>query len=222
MAEEKKGGSSPFHKDFHQEVLYFVLPGLIILGFLVERFIAYLNSLNLYGATTLWEKFLVWLGEFWSAWTVFATVLTGAAIVWGVYSFLKLKAIGKEEEKIFGPTVDEAVVLEAGSSQKRPDQWQKILAHTHSENSAEWRVAIIEADIMLDEILTAAGYLGEGVGEKLKSVEPSDLLTLDAAWEAHKVRNRIAHAGKDFELNQRETKRIISLFESVFREFGAI
>jgi deoxyadenosine/deoxycytidine kinase len=83
-------------------------------------------------------------------------------------------------------------------------------------------VAIIEADIMLDEMLTALGYLGDGVGEKLKTVEPSNILTLDAAWEAHKVRNRIAHSGKDFELNQRETKRVVGLFESVFREFGMI
>jgi hypothetical protein len=60
------------------------------------------------------------------------------------------------------------------------------------------------------------------VAEKLKSVDSSDMLTLDAAWEAHKVRNRIAHSGSDFELNEREAKRVIMLFESVFREFGMI
>lgn len=225
MAEEKKkvgDASSPFHKDFHQEVLYFVLPGLIILALLLNRLMAYLNTLEIQAGVSLWARFLLWLAGAWSTWKVFGTILSGAAIVWAVYSYMKIHEIAKEEKKIYGPDPEVIPVIEEEKRHKKLEDWQKVLAHAHSENPAEWRVAIIEADIMLDELLTALGYQGEGVGEKLKSVDPSNMLTLDAAWEAHKVRNRIAHSGKDFELSEREVKRITMLFESVFREFGLI
>lgn len=72
---------------------------------------------------------------------------------------------------------------------------------------------------MLDEMLDHMKYQGPGVAEKLKQIEPSDFLTLDDAWEAHKVRNRIAHQGNDYALGQAEARRIIGLYEKVFKEF---
>ena len=72
---------------------------------------------------------------------------------------------------------------------------------------------------MLTDIVSRMGYSGEGLGEQLKQVEKSDFTTLDKAWEAHKVRNTIAHEGGDFILTQREARRIIGLYEDVFREF---
>ncbi len=105
---------------------------------------------------------------------------------------------------------------------KRNDRWQTVLDHVHSTNPSDWRLAIIEADNILDEMVTRIGYKGENLGEKLKSVEPSDFLTLNEAWEAHKVRNKIAHEGLVFKIDHREAKRVISLFEKVFKEFNYI
>ena len=75
---------------------------------------------------------------------------------------------------------------------------------------------------MLDDMLTKQGYDGEGVGEKLKSVESSDFNTLNEAWEAHKVRNQIAHQGSAFDLSDTLARRTIAQYEAVFREFRAI
>jgi transposase len=60
------------------------------------------------------------------------------------------------------------------------------------------------------------------MGERMKAIEKSDFNTIDDAWEAHKARNNIAHQGGGFALNQREARRIISLYERVFREFQLI
>lgn len=101
-------------------------------------------------------------------------------------------------------------------------RWTQIMEHLHSEHPSSWRLAIIEADILLGELLDQLHLYGETIGEKLKAVEKSDFQTIDMAWEAHKVRNMIAHDGADFQLNGREAQRIISLYESVFREFHMI
>lgn len=101
-------------------------------------------------------------------------------------------------------------------------KWQKVLEHLASENAADWKLAILEADIMLEEMLEKMGYPGQTISEKLKMVEKSDFDTLDMAWEAHKVRNSIAHEGSDFILSKDEADRVITMFERVFREFRYI
>src|SRR3990167_5557173 len=84
------------------------------------------------------------------------------------------------------------------------------------------RLAVLEADVLLDEMVTHMGYHGDSLGERLRSVEKSDFVTLDKAWEAHAVRNKIAHEGSAFPLANREAKRVIGLYEEVFREFHYI
>jgi hypothetical protein len=99
-------------------------------------------------------------------------------------------------------------------------KWQQIQTYMQSNSHVEWRQAILEADIMLDEMLTKIGYAGESVGEKLKNVEESDFITLQKAWEAHKVRNRIAHGGAtEVRLDRREADRVVDLYQQVFSEF---
>ena len=101
-------------------------------------------------------------------------------------------------------------------------KWQKILTLSESQNQSDWRLAIIEADIILDELLQKLQLPGDTMGEKLKAVEKSDFTTIESAWEAHKARNMIAHNGSDFLINQREIRHIISLYEAVFKEFFLI
>ena len=102
-------------------------------------------------------------------------------------------------------------------------RWEKVRDHLSSENPNDWRLAIMEADIILGEMLERMEY-GKGVtiGERLKTIEPSDFTTIEKAWEAHKIRNLIAHQGSDFILTQREAKRVIELYREVFHEFRYI
>ena len=71
---------------------------------------------------------------------------------------------------------------------------------------------------MLDKM----GYHGATMGDKLKSIEPSDFDTLQEAWEAHKIRNAIAHEGSDYTINKPEAERVVKLFQKVFEEFKYI
>jgi hypothetical protein len=71
-------------------------------------------------------------------------------------------------------------------------------------------------------MLSRQGYSGESIGEKLKSVETADFNTLSDAWEAHKVRNQIAHEGSAFNLSDSLARRTLAHYEAVFREFELI
>lgn len=104
------------------------------------------------------------------------------------------------------------------TEQYHNERWEKVLEHVSSENPSDWRFAILEADVMLDELFTKMGYIGLTLGDKLKQANQGDVKSLDAAWEAHKTRNQIAHEGGDFILTQREARRVIELYAQVFRE----
>lgn len=104
-----------------------------------------------------------------------------------------------------------------------PDKrWQSIQTRLHSNNESDWRLAIIESDIVLSEMLGRMGYVGATIADKLKMVERSDFNTIDEAWEGHKVRNRIAHDGAAFKLSQQEAERVVGLYQKVFEEFHFI
>ena len=101
-------------------------------------------------------------------------------------------------------------------------KWKLVEEHIKSDDANKWKLAILEADIILSELLETLNLPGDSIGEKLKSVEESDFDHIEQAWEAHKIRNVIAHQGSDFLLTQREAKRVIKLYESVFEEFKII
>jgi hypothetical protein len=102
---------------------------------------------------------------------------------------------------------------------KEHPKFAVIQGYMSSTSEALWRIGIMEADNLLLETLRDKGYRGDGLGEMLKT---ASFKTIDLAWDAHKIRNRIAHEGSDFELTEREAKRGFMLYESVLRELKVI
>ncbi len=135
------------------------------------------------------------------------------------YSYIKLKKIEEEDEANFHSKRLKEAMAEPHHDAVLNKKWQQVQEHINSPNPSDWRLAILEADIMLGDILEKMGYQGDSIGDKLKGIEKSDFVTLDQAWEAHRTRNQIAHQGSDFQLNEREAKRIIDLYKKVFEEF---
>lgn len=130
----------------------------------------------------------------------------------------------KEELKIAKKKFNDAYKppREVGPPKYKHPRWATVLAHTESLNQPEWRLAILEADTMLAELLDKRGYKGLSIGEQLKSADPERFKTIQDAWDAHKVRNQIAHEGSTFTLTERETRRVVALYERVFKEFDFI
>ncbi len=139
---------------------------------------------------------------------------------WIVHLSRKLTAIRIVERERLYPN-GQAINNSNVEVVKNP-QWEKILKNIDSLNESDWRLAILEADIMLGDLLERMYLPGDTIGDKLKAVEKSDFTTLDNAWEAHKVRNQVAHEGQSFVLTDRETRRVVDLYRTVFEEFHII
>lgn len=109
---------------------------------------------------------------------------------------------------------------EGGGSKN--ERWIKTLSYLFSQHSSDWKLAVIEADAMLESLMNQLGFRGENLGEKLKGATQENFHGLSSAWEVHTIRNRIAHEGASFSLSQHEAKRVIALYEQIFREYGFI
>src|SRR3989338_564591 len=129
---------------------------------------------------------------------------------------------------ILGATVAYVTYLTAQTEHHHKAHYKASVleASTHDvskKRSAAWHdVAILEADSILDELIEDLGYVGANLGERLKAVPKGSMKNLEAAWSAHKVRNRIAHDTAVASLDKRAAIDTIGTFERVFREFDYI
>ena len=171
-----------------------------------------------------WGSSAVSIGQSILGWLVGISIPLSLFFFIGIiYLVEKLKHIRQKEADKFDLKVEEAFEPDPVSGDaKLAMRWEKIKGEIASSNPNDWRQAILEADIMLEDVLTALGYQGDGIGEKLKRVVTGDMKSLNEAWEAHKVRNQVAHDGSAFPLTQHEANRVINLYKKVFEEFYSI
>lgn len=100
------------------------------------------------------------------------------------------------------------------SKKKIQKRWAEIENRLLFGNDQQNKIAILEADKLVDEILFNIGYKGNNMKERLESVNANEIEELDTLTEAHAIRNKIIHED-GFQLDSQEAHRVIGLY----REF---
>jgi len=167
------------------------------------------------------SSFFATLTFLWNIFSFIALALSLLFFIGFVYAKIRYAQLEEIEDEALAKEHEEWKRL-YGQKSVGSSRWSEVQAHSESQNPNDWKLAIIEADIMLEETLENAGYVGTTIGEMLKGADPASFSTVQDAWDAHKIRNQIAHAGSDFVLTKRIAQEAIVKYERVFREFGAI
>lgn len=160
------------------------------------------------------------LGRLWEIWTVLSLIISALLIIFLIYVYIRNSQLGELENEWI--ETQERLYKELYGKENADSRWTDIEKHIASDNPNDWKLAIIEADVILEEALESAGYAGLTIGEKLKSASPSNFKTLDEAWKAHKVRNQIAHGGADFVLTKKVAQETLVFYRRVFTELGIV
>ncbi len=187
-------------------------------GLEVDSFLGlFLETTNLNSIISA-DSIFSFFGTIWSVYAIFAYIFSIFLLVLYVYASTRYKQLTElrmemthEKEKIYE---------ERFKNRTKNNRLVSVIEHIQSEQPNDWKLAIIEADIILDETLKSAGYGGASLGERLRSISPNQLRTIDEAWQAHKVRNQVAHAGADFVLTKRLAEDTIKQYRRVFAELG--
>ncbi|NTW27215.1 MAG: hypothetical protein HGA36_02740 [Candidatus Moranbacteria bacterium] len=103
------------------------------------------------------------------------------------------------------------------SKSKMQKRWDKVKSRLESESPSQYKVAIIEADAIAEEILDGIGYKGANMSEKLEQVDVNHLDDhLESLKGAHKIRNQIVHE-IDFAIDQRMALAVIGVYENFLK-----
>lgn len=99
-------------------------------------------------------------------------------------------------------------------------RWLKIENSLEKGNESSYRLAVIDADKLVDKALTEMGVAGQSMGDKLKKVG-NRLPDIQKLWHAHKLRNQIVHTD-DFNISYDEARRALLIFRQTLKNLGAI
>lgn len=98
-------------------------------------------------------------------------------------------------------------------------QWSKIIKRADSGAESDYKLAIIDADDFLNEILDNRGYEGENFEEIITKAGRLITPILNDVLKAHEIRNSIVY-NPDYKLTQDEAKKVLSTYESAINSIG--
>lgn len=110
------------------------------------------------------------------------------------------------------PTVKRQVVLE---------QWMGVTRKMETGTPDSMKVAIIDADKLVDGILKIAGIKGEHMADRLAAIATDNYVSYNRLWEAHRLRNQLVHS-TDFTISKTQAQNAISSYEAFLKEIGVL
>ncbi len=96
-------------------------------------------------------------------------------------------------------------------------KWEQIKARLKKGDEANLKLAVIEADNILDDIFKRMGLPGSKMEERMDQIQPHEMKSIDGVRDAHRVRNLIIHQ-PSYQLSQSAAEQAIEYFEAALKE----
>ncbi|MCR4278656.1 MAG: hypothetical protein NUV81_01990 [bacterium] len=98
-------------------------------------------------------------------------------------------------------------------------RWQQI-EQSSKQGAMGAKLAVLEADNLLDTALKSMTMPGNTLGERLK-VASARFPEIRSVWWAHKLRNQIAH-DSSFHIGTRQAEKALKEFERALKKLGVM
>lgn len=100
-------------------------------------------------------------------------------------------------------------------------KWKKIEKRLETGIESDFKLAVLEADELLNECLTKMGYPGEKLEEKLEKLTEEVISNLEEVKKIREVRNSIIE-DPTFKLTLEETKRVLAVYKKALEDLQAL
>lgn len=146
---------------------------------------------------------------------IFAVIVSAALVTGTVIIIIKTGWFSLRVDRV------RDVILKTDMPKKRArEAWAAVQKHFFAGDANDLKIAVMEADNILNDALQYAGIRGANLGDRLKNVKRSQMPNLEDIWEAHKLRNEIAHE-TNFSLKRNAAERALETFEAALKNLGA-
>ena len=99
-------------------------------------------------------------------------------------------------------------------------RWKQVREASQQHGQMGMKLALMEADTLLDSALKSIMMPGETLGERLK-MACYKYPRLKDVWWAHKLRNQLVHQ-HDFKLSERQTRQALDEFEKALKTLNIL
>jgi hypothetical protein len=160
--------------------------------------------------------------KFWNSLGDIVSIIIILCLFIIIYSLVRMYEIRKDQKEEVKKKIQEMIEKESSKEENGNYRWHYILTLIEGVQESDWRVAILEADSLMEEVLKEKGFSGETLNELLTSARESGFSHIQDAWDAHIFRNSIAHNGINVEMTQSKGRQIIKKYQNFFEELGVI
>ena len=95
--------------------------------------------------------------------------------------------------------------------------WNKISKRLELKSEDEYKMAVLEAEEILDNVLEKMGYFGKNLKEKIDKLPLVAVSNIDSLKDISEIRKRIVY-NPDQELSLDEAKKILDVFEQSLKD----
>lgn len=140
------------------------------------------------------------------------------AAVFSLFLFVLIVIISVKADRLWKLKLARESSKVIGFPKHFDKKWQIVVKRMAKGDEANVKLAIIEADKLLDIVLQHMNLGGKDMGERLEKITSVQLSNVDDVWLAHKVRNRIVHE-PEHHLTRSEAESAIAAYEKAFKEW---
>jgi len=189
MADAKKPGTKPGASKVpaagardYRDIETWILIILVVI-FLAGSYGSLAFGVESLFSSPFWQYLFLWI-------KIIAGTLSLVFAVGIVYVLMRLATFRKKEPRVQTPTEPAG---QTGGLYSY--EWTQVTSGLENASDADAALLIIEADSLVDRILKDMKLPGETMGERLQALGEQRFESIDDLWEAHKLRNQIAHEG---------------------------
>jgi len=99
--------------------------------------------------------------------------------------------------------------------------WNNVVKRMQTGDMSNWKLAIMGADHVLDEIMKASGLRAPTADERFQQLGPEFFSNLAELQEAHRIRNRSAQE-PDFIISKEDALKVLRVYKKSFQEAGLL
>jgi len=97
------------------------------------------------------------------------------------------------------------------------NQWRKITNKLKKRKEEDCKLALIEADNMLDEALAQLGYAGNILEERLNQIKEDMVSNMSDVHEAHAIIGSVKH-DPNYKLSVNQADWVLDIYRKIFRD----